>query len=242
MSLSASSLSSAPALSRGRFLSWVVEALRLWRRAPLRLIGLSLVPVLVEIPLQLIPGVGIVLSKIAVCMIGAGLFLGVDALARGERLRAGCLLAGLRGPRRRPVAVLSLWALTITATQLLVAALVYGGAAALDVLLGHRTALMAGPAFRLVLFLPGVVPGTLLMLAMPAVVLDGVPPRRAVKLSVQQVLAFPAAFGTFMLISMGFIALMVVTGGLFLLVPFMVLAAGTLVVNYVAYRDVLRVQ
>jgi hypothetical protein len=163
-------------------------------------------------------------------MVGAGLFVGLDALARGEKLTAACLFAGFRGSRARPLALLSICMLVITATQLAVGAPVYG-TDVLGLAVGRHPAAMASFGFRLVLLLPGLVPSMLSMLATPAVVLDGVPPGRAIVLSVRAG-RFPGAFGGWLLLSLGMFALALLALGPFMLPPTIGLPAWTLAVNH----------
>ncbi len=82
-----------------RALHWSVGGLHWWRRAPLVLPMLCVMQMLVEGLLQLIPWGGMALSKLLVPLLGMGILLGLDEVARGGRLRPGVLLACLRRPR-----------------------------------------------------------------------------------------------------------------------------------------------
>jgi hypothetical protein len=192
-------LSLSPPLPRpahgavARVLRWSMDGLRLWRRAPIALPLLSLVVMVVEAALQLVPGVGIVLSKLMVSLLGAGLLVGMDGLARGQRLGAGCLVLAR----------------------------------------GQIPPELRSPGFLLVLILPGLVPATLLVLAMPLVVFERLPAIRAVGLSVRLVLGAPGAFGLFLLVSLALTALALLLKGL----PLLLLAPWLLAANYAIYRD-----
>ena len=82
-----------------RLARWYGDAPRLWRRAPLMLVGLSLCCMLVEVLLQLIPWAGVPLSKVVVPMCMAGIWIGLDGVQHGARLRFSSLWAGWRHPR-----------------------------------------------------------------------------------------------------------------------------------------------
>jgi hypothetical protein len=224
-----------PSLPAVRALHWCLGGLRLWRRAPLRLLLLSLAPLVLELLLQVIPGVGILLSKLLVPIVGAGLFMAMDELARGGTVRTSALLEGLRHGRFGPLALTSVLLLAIFATQVLVAATVYGGSV-LGVLVGARVAEFGDLVFQLVLILPGLLPATLLMLVIPLVLFEGVGPGRAALLSVRIVMSSPAAFGLYALVSMAALAVALLLRG----VPLLLFAPWALAANYVAYRDVFR--
>jgi hypothetical protein len=223
-----------PALPARRGLVWYADGLRLWRRAPLMLLLLALVSDLAEFALQLLPFPGFILSKMAVGMLGAGLMLGVDRLARGERLRPGCLLDGFRRGRLRSVVIVSVWMLVIPAIQVLVATAIHGRGALGVVVSGRPPVELLSKAFLLSLILPGLLPGTLLMLAVPFVLFDGLRPAAAVVRSVRTVLGAPLAFGSSMILT---VALFI--GGLLCKgLPLLLLGPWLLAMNYCAYRDV----
>jgi hypothetical protein len=208
--------------------------LRLWRRAPFTLFLLTLVPLLAELGLQLLPFPGFILSKMAVVMLGAGLLLGVDRLAQGQGLRPGCLFDGFRSGRLRSVLVVSVWMLIVPATQVLVATAIHGRGA-LRVLVSIRPPVqLRSNGFVLSLILPGLVPMTLLMLAVPFVVFDGLRPAAAVVRSVRAVLGAPLAFGSWMILIAALFAAGLLCKGL----PLLFLGPWTLAMNYCAYRDV----
>jgi hypothetical protein len=223
-----------PALPALRGLIWYADGFRLWRRAPFALFLLTLVLPLVELALQLLPFPGFILSKIAVMMLGAGLLLGVGGLARGERLRPGCLFDGFRPGRLRSVLVVSVWMLSIPAIQVLVAT-AFHGRGALEAVLSHRPPVeLRSNAFMLSLILPGLLPATLLVLAVPFVVFDGLRPTAAIVRSVRAVLGAPLAFGSWMILTAALFAVGLLCKGL----PLLLLGPWMLAMNYCAYRDV----
>ena len=153
-----------------RALHWYGEAFRLWRRAPLMLVVLCPVSLMVEGLLQLLPEAGVLVSKMVVPMVGAGLWLGMDRLQRGQRLRFACLWAGWRQPRW-----MALWALgasvglVVFGFQLGCTAAWFGQGAIDAVLFGHLAAHpeLQKHLFQYALLLPGLLPSTLLIFAMP---------------------------------------------------------------------------
>jgi len=217
---------------------WYRDALRLWRRAPLKLVFLSLACLVAEALLQLLPAVGTVLSKAVVPMLAVGLWIGLDRLARGEPLRFSCLVAGWRHPRWP-----SLWALAaaiglvVFAVQVASAMLVYGPVVWDAVVLGH---LMHYPALQtrrleFVLLLPGLVPATLLTLAPPSFLFRGDGVLAALAGSLRRVTAHAAAFTLALLPQLALFAVALSTPWamplLLLLMPL-----GTLLA-YAAWRD-----
>lgn len=207
-------LSVVTARPASRALRWCLDGLRLWRRAPFRLFLLCLAQLLAEALLQLVPWVGVTLSKLVVPMLLLGILLGLDELARGGRLRWSCLLDGVR---RRPfppvLALAALWGVGVFALQQAVAWLVYGWPAVDAVWLGHAAAhreLMT-PAFERVLLMSGVLPSVLLLLAPCLFLFEGRSPWRAVGGSVRMVWRHAAPFGVFLLVNLGLFALMLST-------------------------------
>ena len=216
-----------------RALVWYREGLRLWARAPIALLLLSIVPFAVELALQLIPVVGVVLSKLVCPIVQAGLWVGLAGVIHGRPLRAACLTEGLHRGRIRTLAVLGVCLLVIPAVQVLVAALVFGPGAIGIVLLGQPRPDPSGLGFVLVLLLSGVLPATWLMLSMPFVLFDRLGAVRAVSRSLAFARAAPGAFALFALGSAGLLVLVVLGRGL----PLLLLAPWMLAANLSAYRD-----
>lgn len=176
MSTAATSVPLPAPSALARAVGWYRDAFRLWRRAPFRLIGLSLALLVAEAIVQLVPMIGTVLSKALVPMLGAGLWIGLDQLDRGQPLRFACLWAGWRHPRW-----LALWGLAATVglsvfgLQVACAAAVYGPVVWDGVVLGHMRShpQLLARALEYVLMLPGLVPATLLTLAAPLFLFNG---------------------------------------------------------------------
>lgn len=153
-----------------RALRWYLDGLRLWRRALLMLPLLCLASLVVESLLQLIPWVGVTISKTVVPMLGGGLWVGLEQLRSGGRLRFCHLWAGWRQPRWRTLWLVSAsMGLVVFAFQLGCAAAWFGPGAIDAVLFNH---LLQHPALQTrafidVLLLPGLLPSTLLLFMVP---------------------------------------------------------------------------
>ncbi|MDO1528883.1 hypothetical protein QMK61_08605 [Fulvimonas sp. R45] len=230
-------------LPASRGLRWCLDGLRLWRRVPLRLFLLCFAQLLAETLLQLIPWVGVTLSKLVVPVLLMGILLGLDEQARGGRMRWACLLDGLR---RRPFApVLALaasWGLGVFAVQQGVAWLAYGWPAVDAVWLGHAMAHRAlmTPTFERVLLVPGVVPSILLMLAPCLCLFDGRSPWRAVCGSVRAAWRHAAPFGVFLLMNLAVFLLVLAKPWTFVLVLF--LTPWSMACTYAIWRDLRRTE
>jgi len=211
------------ALPATRALHWFAEGARLWRRAPVMLFLLAFVPLLVEGLVQLIPLVGFVLSKFVAPLMSFGLIFGLDALARGERLRVSHLFMPFRDGHFSGAARLVLWTMLVPALQVTVATIVYGPAALDAIVLGHilqHPELMTTRAFSWWLILPGIPLAVLLMtLPPPMVLLRGMAPGRAIVLSARRMFAAPLPFIVLALVSIAilFVALASPWGALALL-------------------------
>ncbi|MBD8872640.1 hypothetical protein [Rhodanobacter sp. DHB23] len=210
---------------------------------PLRLFLLCFAQLLVETLLQLIPWVGVTLSKLAVPVLLMGILLGLDEQARGGRLRWSSLLDGLRHRPFMPVlALAALWGLGVFAVQQAVAWLVYGWPAVDAAWLGHAMAhreLMTA-TFERVLLVPGVVPAILLMLAPCLFLFDGQSPWRAVCNSVRMACRHAAPFGVFLLVNLGVFLLMLAKSWTFALLLF--LSPWSMACSYAVWRDLCRAE
>lgn len=226
-----------PALARA--LHWSMEGLRWWRRAPWMLLWLCLLQLLVEIVLQLIPWVGVTLSKLVVPLLLMGIFLGLDDVAAGKRLRLACLAGCLR--RGRFLSALGLaawWGFLVFGAQQLIAYLVYGSAAVDAVLFGHMAAHpeLANLQFTRTLILPGLLFTTLLLPAPFLLLFRGVPPWQAICGSVRIAFAHAAPFAWFALLNLLLFALLFATPWTFALI--LLLAPWSAAASYAVWRDV----
>lgn len=239
MSAVPQSLPVAMSLPASRGLRWCIDGLHLWRRAPIKLLLLCFVPLLVESALQLIPWMGVTLSKLVVPIVLMGILLGLDELARGGRLRWSCLLDALHRRRFLPLlALAAMWGMGVFAVQQGVAWAVYGWPALDAVWLGHVMAhrgLMT-MTFERVLLISGILPSVLLWLAPCLFVLDGLSLWQSVCASVRTVLRFAAPFGVFLLVNLAVFALMLSVHWAFALV--LLIGPWSVACTYAVWRDV----
>ena len=238
-----SAVASAPEVAYrspvSRTLSWYRDAFGLWRRAPLRLVALTLACLLAEALLQLVPWAGVVVSKAVVPMLLAGIWIGLDGLhQRGEPLRLACLWDGWRQPRWPALWALAAFAgLAVFGVQLGCAVLVFGPAAIDAVLFGHlaQHPQLQTRSAEYVLLLPGLFPATLLSLALPLFLFHGCRPLAAVAGSVRRVLRHPLAFFLAMLPQLLLFAL-ALSSAWFLPLLLVLQPLGT-VVSFAAWSD-----
>ena len=226
--------------SISRLCLWCRDGLRLWWRAPFMLIVLGFCCLLVEALLQQIPWAGVLISKVVVPMCVAGIWLGLDEVQHGSRLRFSSLWAGWRHPRWIALWVLSgLIGLLVSGFQLAGGWMVYGHDVLDAVAFGHAA---AHPAlltrnFEYVLLLPGELPAALLLLATPLFLFRRASITGAIRGSIRIVLAAPLAFGLLMLLGTALLALCLVNGWALLLLV-LLLTPWSNAVGYAAWNDV----
>jgi hypothetical protein len=218
-------------------LSWWISALRLWRIAPVRLTLVCLLPLLIEFAAQMVPTIGVPLSKVLVPFATVGWWVVFHETWTARKLRLGGLLWSFRRGHVPKALQIALISLTVFVVQLGVAVAIYGAPAFDAVVLGHMAQHreLAGRAFVLTLILPGVVPGILLMFIAPLIVFEGRRPLQAAVESIRVMLSSPFAFVLTCVISALLLgaALVWVYGALMLLVyPWMSM------MGYGAYRNV----
>jgi hypothetical protein len=224
-------------LTAPRALAWWRAGFALLRIAPWRFALWSLMPLAVEVLLQLVPGVGIVASKLVTPIASAATWLAYDGLVRRQPVPPDALAAGLRRVGARNLAGLAVLGLAIYAVQVAVA-LAFYGAPAWDLTVLGRTegneALLADRRLLLVLVLTGLAPAVVLLFVTPLVVLGGRDIGRAVSQSAGAMLSSPGAlaltYGTTALA----LAAAIAGSGLLLLLLVPLLGA----VYLAAYRDV----
>jgi len=203
-----------------RPVAWWRDALRLWRRAPIRWVIACVLVIAFEAPFQLIPYAGVALSKVIGSLLGIGAYAVMDELVRNGRFRWRELFWSLR-PRNFPAAlVLAMVNLSLLAFDALAAFTAYGHAGVDRAIFGNfaQHPELATDRFSLVVLLPGFVPITLLMFAAPLVVLGGVSPLKAVAWSVRWLASRPAAFAITLGIWWVLVAMALTHKWLFLLV------------------------
>jgi len=228
-----------PVRALTRALHWSMEGLRWWRRAPWMLLWLCLLQMLVEIVLQLIPWIGVALSKLVMPLLVMGIFLGLDDVAAGKRLRLTCLAGCLRRGRFLPALGLAAWwGFLVFGVQQLIAYLVYGPAAVDAALFGHMAAHreLANLQFTRTLILPGVLFVTVLLPAPFLLLFRGVPPWQAICGSMRIVAFHAASFAWFGVLNLLLYALLFATPWTFALI--LLLAPWSAAASYAIWRDV----
>lgn len=189
--------SSIPAARAWR---WYIDGLRRWQRHFLRLALLSLAPLLLEGGLQMIPGAGVMLSKVLVPMFGFGVLLGLaDAERSGTLPWSSLWSAWARDDRWRALGLAASSGLIVFGVQQLVVAAIYGWPAVDAVLLGHMQAhpALLNRSFNLLLILPGIPLAVLLMLAPMLLLFRHASPWMAIRRSLAIVCRNPAPFALY---------------------------------------------
>lgn len=165
---------------------WMAWAWRLFRSAPVRFMGLALLPVVAEAIVQLIPVVGIVLSKMLTPLVFAWVLAMVDSKVRIDAFAPGHAV-GRVGQRWVRLLALALVMFCVFLLQLLVTALIGGWEQALALGAGDMSTLHLSRRDLAWILASGVLPGALLMFAMPRVLLDDTGVVQGLRDSVQQV-------------------------------------------------------
>lgn len=217
----------------GRILSiWLVDAWRLFRRAPVRIFLLSLLPIVAEGLIQLTPGIGIVASKLLTPLASAWVLALIDNKARGAAFAPAS--AGRRWLSRLPLLLwVALLSAAVFAFQLLVAAALGGFDQALALALGDVANLRLGRGELAVVLGSGMLPAALLMFVMPRVLLDGVDVGPALVESMRCAIRYWRPVAIVTLVAMGLVA-----GMLWWLPLLLVLLPFSLLIGYTSYRDV----
>lgn len=216
-----------------RFLHWCGLAWGMFRRAPLRLMGLCLLPMLVEIMLQvLIPVAGVVISKLLVPIASVWCLLATDQCARSGRFAMG--QAAARALRLRGVLVqVALVSACVFGFQMLLAWALTGSAAALGMVVLDQAALaQVTQAQAACVLASGLLPAMLLFFTVSRMVLDRLPLAQALRENWGLLRRGWRPLLVYMLVSMA-----LVTG--FVYQPWLLLFAMPLgYVSYWGYRDV----
>jgi len=185
MTTAASLIEFRPHTDVRTFFQWMACAWRLFRSTPLRLMGLALLPVMAEVIMQLIPVAGIVVSKVLTPLVFAWVLAMVDSKARIDAFAPG-LAGGRVGRRWVRLLALALVMLSVFLLQLLISALIGGWDQALALATGDMAALRLSRGDMAWILASGVLPGALLMFAMPRVLLDDTGVEQALRDSIQQ--------------------------------------------------------
>jgi len=90
-----------------RAFAWFSEAMTLFKRAPGRWTLLAALTICLELLLQLVPSVGVALSKVLIPVVASGLLLGAEAIDRGKPLDLRYALAVFGAPTTAIAAIVS---------------------------------------------------------------------------------------------------------------------------------------
>jgi len=202
---------------------WCMEGLRVWRRYPLRLFLLCLAPLAIEALLQLIPLVGVALSKVFPLLLSFGVFQGLmDAEATGVLRWSSPFDTWRHDYRWRALGLALLCGPLVFIVQQLSVVIAYGWPAVDAVLLGHMSAHreLANNRFVCLLILPGIPVAVLLAMSPMFMMFRGATPWRAIQSSVGLVLRSPGAFAAYTALQLSIMAvLLLIPFGMLLLLP-----------------------
>lgn len=212
--------------------TWLADAWCLFRRAPLRIFLLSLLPLIVEALIQLVPEFGVVASKLLTPLASAWVLALVHCRAR-DGIFAPARASSVWVSRLVPLLAVALASASVFAFQSLVATALGGVEQAFALASGDFGKLGFSRFELAVVLASGMLPGSLLMFLMPRVLLDGVGVGRALGESASCVLRYWRPVAMFSLLVAGMAA-----GSLWLPVVLLVFVPLFTLIGYSSYRDV----
>lgn len=228
-------------LSAAHGLEWITAGWKIFRREPGLLVLLFLIFILIIFLIGLIPIVGQLLALLITPALSGGLLLAVETTVRGQSPTFELLFAGLTDPlRRNRMLTLGVWTLIINILVMLCAMLI-GGSFVMSLIgfgaVGGPT--MAGTSAGIGLFglllalLLGLIYAAALFFAIPLVMLAGMEPMAALKLSLSANLHNLGAWLIFGVVYVVLIIVAMIPFGLGLLIVGPISIAST----YCAYVD-----
>lgn len=171
-------LDARPRLPAMHAAAWLRDGWRVFRRAPLRIVLLSLLPILFEALCQAVPVVGMPASKALTPLVSAWALLMLDRRVRHGAFAPAATACGWFA-RRGALAAVALLGLAVFAVQLGVAALIAGPGAALALGTGDVAALGMDRGQVAMVLASGMLPALGVVYAVPRIVLDSVAPAAA---------------------------------------------------------------
>lgn len=108
------------AVGARRAFAWYEDAMRLFKLAPISWCALGFITLAADFGLQLLPGIGIAVSKVIVPLVECGMLIGAAALDRGQPLSLRYSLTAF-GARPGAVAAIVISALAVFAAEALAA-------------------------------------------------------------------------------------------------------------------------
>lgn len=155
------------------FACWWSAGSLLALRAPFRIVVAALFPLLIEALLQLIPAVGMLLSKLLTPLFALGSLMTLSRLDTQSHWRWSDLISAFSANHRARAFRWSLMMSVFWLSQSAIALALYGTEGLRALLLGERIPALATPTFALAVILPGVLLSTPLMISGPLLVLEG---------------------------------------------------------------------
>lgn len=159
-----------PSLPTWRVVRWLEAGVATLRRAPLKIVVLSLLPVAGEAVCQMIPLAGIVLSKVLTPWLSAWALLALDAKVRSGRFTLR-MCAGMLMNQRRSMGALSVLGLGVFAFQVAVAIALAGPTQAWALMTGDVARLQMDRLQVAAMLASGIVPAMALAFVLPRLVL-----------------------------------------------------------------------
>lgn len=211
---------------------WLVEAGRILRHAPARLLLLPFLPIMIESLVQQVPVWGVVLSKLYVPIVGAWLLLMVHGRIQHEGFAPSRNLVQLVR-RRQAVMTLALIGVGVFGVQCLVASALAGPSAAIGLASNDPLAVAAlGRTGLAITLASGALPMSVLFFVCPHLILSG----RGVGTSIREGLArlrtwWPPVLVMMLVSAVLLMAMLWQPATLLILVPL------SFLIGYAAYRD-----
>jgi hypothetical protein len=210
----------------------LVEGWRLWMRKPWLLGLLTLLPILVEVVIQPIPRYGMLSSKILANLLIGVIWLALDQVARTDRVDFKKIVNTLQRNAVAWIALTLVGLIVIFGFQVWLAWVIYGQHALEWLLLGDMSTHPSQSPILLLAIIPaGVITGTLIMMAIPLVLLCGMSALKAVGESLRIVFAHLGFFALFAIVTA-----VLVTAGLVTIIGLLLIVPWMSACGYAAYR------
>lgn len=217
---------------RAQLRDWLRDGVAVWRAHPFGVLGLALAPIVFEGLCQLVPGAGIVVSKLLTPLVGAWALAALDTRSRRGSYSPSVALRQVMD-RARPLLGIAGIALGLFALQCAVAALLGGPSQAAALAGGDVTAITLGRIDFALVLASAVLPATALMFVSPRVVLDGMDLRAALADNSRLVRRHASA-----VLVLGLLTALLVGSVVFAPWLLLLLLPLHLCIGYAAYRDV----
>jgi len=208
--------------------TWFEDAMRMFKRAPLRWCALGCITLACELLLDLLPGIGVAAANVIVPVVECGMLLGAAAVDRGAPLEIRYAVAAFRAPPAALAAIV-LSALWVFAIEAFVAYATTGANLLVD-----PTGARIAPADLLVVVAAASLASLPLLFVPLAVLLQDAAFGRAFATSVRAFALNVGPLLLFGLLSLGLIVVGLLAFGVPLIAIFPILASA----NYAAWKDI----